>query len=85
MTTLTLFDIFRRILLVIVSCYVTVQLVSFIWRWRSASRSADRTRRVLARYLELSVLRTKLRPFHSDLAQIAVLTIILAILVTWHH
>jgi hypothetical protein len=74
---MSLFDLFRRLLVITVVCYSTVQLASFIWRWRVTVRSPDRPRRLMARYLELNLLRTRILRFSTDLAQVAILAAVL--------
>lgn len=85
MGDLTLFHLFRRLLLTVVSTYAFIRLVLFIANWQAAGRAADRHEKVFRRYLELSVLRAPLRRFWRDWLQLAALSAILIWVITLHR
>jgi hypothetical protein len=77
MTGLQLFDLYRKLLLIVFSTYGTVKLVNFVWRWQLATRRASRHEALLRRYLFLTLLRVRLRRFWLDALQILLLCVVL--------
>ncbi len=71
------FVLYRRLLLIVAGTYTAVRLLQFIWRWRSDSLIAARPEALMRRWVEVSVLRLRLRWFSFDVLQIVLLTAIL--------
>jgi hypothetical protein len=81
---MTLFDLFRCVLVVLILSYCTVRLSMFVWAWQAGKTRACRHERVIRRYLEASMIGLRLRRFWFDLMQIAVLALILWWVVSLH-
>jgi len=79
-----IFDLYRRLLAIIVTTYVTVRAVSFVWRWQLAMGSARRWEATTRRYLVVQLLRVRLHRSVLDLLQIAVLAVVFCYLI-WLH
>ena len=77
MPEVDLFALYRRLILILSGSYTVVRLIQAIWRWRAATLAADRPEALLRRWVELSVLRVRVRRFTLGVLQIAVLAGIL--------
>lgn len=80
---LSIFHVFRRVLVIVVMTYTTAQMINFIWRWRADSIADPKPHRIMRRYVEVVLLRFRLKPWWFDLAQITVLVAILWIIVSF--
>lgn len=78
------FDLYRQLLAIIGGSYATVRLISFVWRFEVAMRSAPRLEALARRYLVLQLLRVRISRFVVDLLQIAVLVVVLGYLIRLH-
>lgn len=78
------FHLYRQLLAVIGASYATVRLIQFVWRFELATRSAPRIEALGRRYLTLQLLRVRISRFVVDLAQVAVLAIVLYCLIRLH-
>ncbi len=78
------FDLYRQLLAVIGVSYAVVRLIHFVWRFELATRSAPRIEALGRRYLTLQLLRVRVSGFVIDLAQIAVLVVVLYCLIRLH-
>ncbi len=77
MLALTLFHLFRHVLVVVVLTYTVVKLVRFIWTFSVSGEDWPRSLRMARRYLVANVLAVRLRLFWLDFLQIAVLSLVL--------
>lgn len=77
MPEIDLFSFYRRLLLIILGSYSVIRLMLFIWRWRADSLAARRHEALLRQWVEVSVLRVRMRRFTLSVLQIALLTAIL--------
>ncbi|MFQ5491239.1 MAG: hypothetical protein ACE5GE_10995 [Phycisphaerae bacterium] len=84
MTGIDIFDLYRRLLALVVGVYIVVRLVNAFGNLQTAARSATRTQGLLLRYMLVQVLRTRIRRFTPDLLQIALLGGLLVYLL-WRH
>ncbi len=80
----SLFELYRYLLGVVVCTYVVVRAVSFIWRWQIDSGEADRPEALIRRYLVTVLLRTRVRRYWFELAQIVTLAGILVAVIQQH-
>lgn len=79
-----IFDLYRRLLGILLAVYGLVNLLNFVLKWREAMSRAGRSEAVLRRYLVTTVLRVRLRKFGFDFVQIGLLAAIL-VGVLWLH
>ncbi len=77
MPEIDLFSFYRRLLLIILGSYSVIRLMLFIWRWQADSLAAGRHEARLRQWVEVSVLRVRMRRFTLSVLQIALLTAIL--------
>lgn len=85
MLALTLFYLFRRFLVVSAGVYALVRVIDFIWRWRGDVSESSKRKRLLYRYLEVQLWRTRLRRFWVDLLELAALGAALVWLISIHR
>ena len=76
-----LFAFYRRVLVILGGTYGLIKLVQFVWRWREDSLSAQRSEALLRRWVEVAVLRIRMRRFTWQALQITGLGGILAYVV----
>lgn len=81
---MTLFEIYRRFLLVALVAYTAVNAFRFALGWLEARRQGPRHQRLIQTFVEYQFVRTKLAPFRRDLLEIAGLVVILGFLI-WLH
>lgn len=79
-----LFHLFRRALALVMAVYVSVNTVSFLYRWLARGVDRSRTESFVRGYAITLFLRMRLRTFAGDFLQIAALTAVLAYLVSLH-
>jgi hypothetical protein len=79
-----IFDLYRRLLGIVLAVYGLVNLVNFVLKWHADTLRAGRSEAVFRRYLVTSLLRVRLRRFWFDFVQIGLLVAILAC-VLWLH
>ncbi|MCP4589768.1 MAG: hypothetical protein GY842_03405 [bacterium] len=72
-----LFGLYRRVLLIVVGTYSFIRLIHGIWRWRMGTQRSQRKQVLLRRWVELSVLRVRMRRFTFDILQIVLLMVLL--------
>lgn len=77
MLAMTLFHMYRRFVVVAVLVYSVIKLINFIWRWRGVTSGGRKSKRLLYRYLEVQVLRTRLWRFRKDIVQVLALAAVL--------
>ena len=77
MPEIDLFDFYRRLLLILVGTYGVVRLIQFIWHWRAGGLTAGRSEALARHWVEVAVVRLRIRRFTFDVLQIAVLAAIL--------
>jgi hypothetical protein len=82
---ITVFHLYRYMLVIVVSCYVTVRLVTFIWRWQLNVQSAERPEALVRRYAVTLFLRVRLRRFWFDFLQIGTMLAALIYIVMLHR
>ena len=85
MHELTIFEVYRRLLVTVVGTYVVVRTVSFIWRWQTYGASANRTEVLMQRYVITLLLRTRAHRFWFEFVQIAALVAVFGYLVYLHR
>jgi hypothetical protein len=78
---LSIFQLFRRVLVIVVLTYTIVRLIQFVWQWRMFGAGEQKPHRILRQYIEVSFLRFRLRRMWFDIAQILVLVAILWMIV----
>lgn len=81
----TLFEFYRRSLVILVSTYCIVRTVYAVWRWRNFSGEGDSREAMLQRYLVTLVLRSRLRRFWFNVYQIVGLVAVLVYLLYLHQ
>lgn len=81
----TLFDLYRRLLAIVVGTYCVVRTVYTVWRWQNPGGDGDSSEAIFRRYLVTILLRARLRRFWFDLYQIAGLVAVLGYLLYLHH
>jgi hypothetical protein len=79
-----LFGFYRFVLSVMVGSYAAVRLGLFLWRWRLFGTEDSRSLGLLRRYAVVQLLRVRFFRFAGQLAVIAVLLAIFALLVDMH-
>ncbi|MCK4659859.1 MAG: hypothetical protein KAV82_10100 [Phycisphaerae bacterium] len=84
MSEFDLFSVHRRALMIVVGTYSVIRLIQSIWRWRIGGLAAGRHETLLRRWVELSLLRVRIRRFVFDVLQIVLLAAILIYLL-WLH
>jgi hypothetical protein len=84
MLGMEIFDVYRRLLGIVLGVYTLVHLVNFVLKWQADTRRAGRSEAVFRRYLVTSLLRVRLRRFWLDFAQIGLLVAVL-VCVLWLH
>ena len=85
MPAISIFGLYRHVLLIVVGCYVAVRFASFVWRWQIHGREADRSEAMLRRYVVTLLFRVRLRWFWFDFLQIGVLLAGLAYTMMLHR
>ena len=68
-----LFDLYRRLLMIICGVYAAVRLGQGIARWVHRLTGNEKYTRVMRGYVTLLLVSTRLRRFWAELLQIAVL------------
>lgn len=79
-----LFDLYRRLLGLVVTVYLVFRLSHAYVNLQASAAQASRTQGLLWRYLAVQLLRTRLRRFIPELLQILILAGLLGYLL-WHH
>jgi len=79
-----LFDLYRRLLVIVLSVYTAIRLTQAIWRLSARLRGPSRHRRVLRGYVAVLALRVRLRRFGAELIQILGLLVLLGLLLYAH-
>ncbi len=79
-----LFDLYRRLLMIVLGAYTAVRLAQAVWRLSGRLRGPSRPRRMLRGYVAVLALRVRVRRFGAELAQIAGLLALLGLLVYAH-
>lgn len=82
---LSIFDVYRRLLVIVVGTYVLVRTASYIWRWQAYGASGNRTEMFLRRYVVTLLLRTRVHRFWLEFLQIAALIAVLGYLLHMHR
>ena len=72
-----LFDVYRRLLLIICVTYAAVRLVQGISRWCRQLSGRERYVRVMRGYVTVLLVSTRIRRFWAELLQIVVLLALL--------
>jgi hypothetical protein len=81
---MTLFEIYRRFLLVALVAYTVMQTARFAVAWVQARQDGSRHQRLFQTYMEYQFVRARMAPFRRDLLEIAGLAIVLGLLI-WLH
>jgi hypothetical protein len=79
-----IFDLYRRLLGIVLGVYTLVNFVNFVLKWQADMRRAGRSEAVFRRYLVTALLRVRLRKFWLDFVQIGLLVAVL-VCVLWLH
>jgi hypothetical protein len=79
-----IFDLYRRLLGIVLGVYTLVNFVNFVFKWQAATLQAGRSEAVFRRYLVTALLQVRLRRFWFDFVQIGLLVAIL-VCVLWFH
>ncbi len=79
-----LFDLYRRLLTLVVTVYLVFRLSNAYINLQTSAAKAGRTQGLLWRYLAVQLLRTRLRRFVPELLQILILAGLLGYLL-WRH
>lgn len=85
MHDLSLFDLYRRLLAIVIGTYAMVRTISFVWRWQAFGRSGSRTEAILRRYVFTVLLGVRVRRFWFEFLQIGGLIAVLAYLLHLHR
>lgn len=85
MRDFSLFHLYRNALTLVVCTYVVFRGVSWVWRWQIAADAAERREALFRRYLVTLLMRSRVRRFWLELAQVGVLVCILAYLIHRHR
>jgi hypothetical protein len=84
MAVFHIFDFYRRLLMIVLTVYAVVRIVNALYNWRRQLAGAESHKRVMRHYVLAMLLSTRFRRFWPDLAQIAVLLIILLAILAAH-
>ncbi|NLF30743.1 MAG: hypothetical protein GX591_07635, partial [Planctomycetes bacterium] len=80
-----LFDLYRRLLMIVLGVYGTIRLTQAAWRLSARLRGPSRHVRVLRGYVALLALRVRLHRFGAELLQILALAVLLGVLLYAHR
>lgn len=84
MTGHDLFDFYRKTLLLFGMNYAALRTVHAIWCWQTWGTGASKWEAMGRRYLEVQLLRIRVRRFARDLLEIAGLCGVLLVLISQH-
>ena len=78
------FYAWRWLLMVVCAVYAAARTGQSFWRWHAYLWSGDRSAILMRQYLFVQLLRLRVHRFTLELAQIAALLVLLA-LISWAH
>jgi len=81
---LDLFYSWRWLLMVVCTVYAVGRTGQSFWRWYAYLWSGDRSTLLMRQYLFVQLLRLRVHRYTLELAQIAVLLVLLAV-ISWAH
>ena len=79
-----IFDLYRRLLMIVCAVYAAVRLSQSLWRWSGRLSGPSRQSRLLKGYVGALALSIRVHRFGAELIRILVLLTILGLLVYAH-
>lgn len=79
-----IFDLYRRLLMIICTVYAAVRLGQSAWRWSGRLGGQSRQSRLLRGYVAVMAASIRIRRFGPELLQIVALLVLLGLLVYAH-
>jgi len=79
-----IFDLYRRLLMLVCTVYAAVRLGQSLWRWSGRLSGPSRGSRLLRGYAGAMMLSIRVRRFALEILQIVALLVLLGLLI-WAH
>ena len=81
---MSLFDLYRHLLLIVCTVYATVRLIQAVQSWRRELAGTQKHKKVARGYLLAILLSTRFRKFWPEMVRILALLVLLVAVVAAH-